>query len=191
MGGLGNTSHVDHLTGVILNAGQQHDCQRFTLLANQVTQRTATERRLPGFRFRNHQRLGRVKTMVQNLRLSHLIVRRKRMFLNQDFMPRFRGAIKRGQHQMQVHRQAIHHDDFVRFCSDQVGHRLGQTFVIRHPRVFRFEMSSHAQTLPLFQFCLHEPRCSFRLQAQRIANEINFLIAIFTGRNPELVTPLS
>ena len=89
---------------------------------------------------------------MNDLRFDRVGVGRKRRIFHQDFETRFRRPIKCGHHQVQVHREAVHTDDFDRLRADESRGRIAQCLVIRIPRRFRVEMRVHAEVCPVIQF---------------------------------------
>ncbi len=116
--------------------------------------------------------------MKEDLRLHRILIRRKSSALDQNLVSLRRRAIERRHHQVQVHRERIHHDDFARLRSHQLCGLLRQQPVIGHPRVLRMKMAFHAKLRPVLQ-CLVEIRTRrFGLQPERVTAQINGVVSL-------------
>ena len=119
---------------------------------------------------------------MPDLRLDRIGVGRKGRLFHQDLEPRFRRPIKRGHHQVQIHREAVHADHFHRLRADDPRHRLAQILVIRIPGRFGIEVRVDAERSPVIQFLFDDSSRLLRHQPERIAGEINKRIAVRPGR---------
>ena len=77
-------------------------------------------------------------------------------------MPPSIGPVERGQHQVQVDRQAVHEDDLVGPGADQPGPRVADQFVIGVPRRLAAEVPLDAVLRPGVQFLRDELLAAFR-----------------------------
>jgi hypothetical protein len=112
--------------------------------------------------------------------------RRERAAFDDDAAPRTVGPEETHHHQVQVHGQRVHRDDFVRLRPDEAGERFAHELVVRHPRAPRAEMAVDREVAPVFEFLGHDRRSALRLQAERIAAEVRELVA---GRVARVVEP--
>ena len=61
---------------------------------------------------------------MDDLRFDRIRVRREGRLFHQDLISRFRWPIECRHHQVKVHREAVHADDFVRLRADEPRRRL-------------------------------------------------------------------
>jgi hypothetical protein len=81
-------------------------------------------------RTRQNERVFRIQPVMNELRFNRVGIRRERRLFHQDFEARFGRPIKRRHHQMKIHREAIHADDFERLCTNESRRRFAQRFVV-------------------------------------------------------------
>ena len=142
-------------------------------------------------RSREHERLLRIEPVMNDLGFDRIGVGREGRLFHQDLETRFRGPIKRGHHQMKIHRQAVHADDFVRFRADEPRHRLAQRLVIRVPRRRRAEMRIDRELRPIVQLLFDDFPRRFRHQAERIPGEVNERLAVLAEWQMKFLSELT
>ena len=137
----------------------------------------------PFARPRQNQRFVRIEPVMDDLRFDRVGVGRERRLFHQDLAARFRRPIKRRHHQVEIHRQAVHADDFVRLGADQPRRRFAQRFVIGIPGRRRARNGRRPPSLAQSSSSC-STICSrrFRHQAERIAGEINQRLAVRAER---------
>ena len=106
-------------------------------------------------RARENERVLGIKPVMHDLRFDRVGVGRERRIFHQNFKARFGRPIKRGHHQVQIHRQAVHANHFDWLCADEPRGRLAQRFVIRIPWRLRFEMRVDAELRPIVEFLIY------------------------------------
>ena len=107
----------------------------------------------------------RIEAVMRDLRFDRVGVGRERRLLHQDLEARFRRPVKRRHHQVQVHRQAVHADDFVRLRADEPRRRLAHSLVIRIPGRRALQMRVDREIRPIIEFLLDDGARRFRHQA--------------------------
>ena len=90
----------------------------------------------------------RLEAVMRNLRLDRVGVGREGRIFHQDLVTRLRRPIKGRHQQVQVDRQAVHADDFVRLRADQPRRRFAQGLVIGIPGRRGIEVPVHARAAP-------------------------------------------
>ena len=81
---------------------------------------------------------------------------------------------------MKVHREGVHHGNFLWPCADYPGQGFGELFVIFPPGAIGLKVAFHGQFLPVVHDLIHEGCSPFWLQAQGIPGEINdFFTLVF------------
>src|ERR1700691_4412399 len=122
--------------------------------------------------------------MKPDLRLDGISIRRKRVLLHNDSMALGNRPVERNHHQMQIHRQRVHGDDFQRLSAHQPCGLVRQQLVVLHPWMPRVEMAADTQQFPVFQLLLDISAYAPGLQSERLSAEIDALTA--TGRSRDM-----
>ena len=89
--------------------------------------------------------LGRVEAVPLELGGDGVAVGGKGAGFDQDPGSAALGPEEARQHQVDVHRQRVHGDDFMRACARQVCQSGGEVFVVRNPGTVRVLMSQYRQ----------------------------------------------
>ena len=101
--------------------------------------------------------IGRpAQSVVNELRLNRVGIRRERRRLHQHFEARFGWPVKRRHHQVKVHRETVHADHFEWLRADESRRRFAQRFVVRIPRRPGSVMRIDAKRGPVFQFIVDD-----------------------------------
>jgi hypothetical protein len=168
---------LERLARVVLDSGEQdHGDRRAVALQDLGDARDVDHAgRQP------HERLGGIEAVQPRLRLERVVVRRKRAVLEEDAVPLARRTVEARHHQVQIDRQRVHRHDLARGRSHEPRHRLGEEFVVRHPRVLAREVRLHGEPPPRLELLLDVPRRSLRQEPERVAGEVDLLLA---GRAP-------
>src|SRR5882724_54255 len=178
---------LEELTREKVHATKHYYRQLVTLLVDKIDNVFGSNCELPFARSSENQRILWIQTVVNNLGFDSVGIRRKSGFFHQDFETRFRWAIKSSQHQVKIHRKAVHTDHFDWLRTSEPRSRLAQSLVIRIPGRARRVMSVHAEACPIIEFLLDDLSGGFRHQTQRITGEIDQRLAIFTERQMKFV----
>ena len=83
------------------------------------------------------QRVARVEPVEAQLRLHGVAIGGERVALDQDLEAALGRAEEAHEHQMQVHGERVHRDDFVRLRADELRERSAEAFVIVEPTGLR------------------------------------------------------
>jgi hypothetical protein len=113
-----------------------------------------------------------IETVVPQLRLNGVQIRREGRFIDEGAAPAAGGKVERRHHQVQVHREAVHEHDFMRQRADQPGTRIAQGFVVGIPRRLAVKMAFHTEPRPVVQLLLDKGPRRSRLQSHRMAAEV-------------------
>src|ERR1022692_2661531 len=125
--------------------------------------------------------------MKPGLCLHRILVRRKRVLLDYDPVAPGGRPVEGNHHEMQIHRERVHGDDFQRLSAHQPRGLFGQQLVVLHPRMPRAEMAVHAQQFPVFQLLLDRSAHALGLQAKRMPAKIGAFAPIGPPWNVEAV----
>ena len=82
------------------------------------------------------------------------------------------GPVEARQHQVQVHRQRVHGDDFIRPGPRQVRKSRGQILVIRNPGARGGFVARYGQACPVIELLVNQPPCCERHQPKRMTAQI-------------------
>ena len=93
-----------------IHAGKHHHCELICVLLDQSDNVFCFNCELVLTRPSENERLFRIEPSMRDLRFDRIGVGRKRRLLHQDLEARFGWSIKRGHHEMDVHREAVHAD---------------------------------------------------------------------------------
>ena len=126
--------------------------------------------------------------MHAQLRHCRVAVRRERVRLDDDLVAAGARPVKTGHEQVQVDRQRVHGNDLGRFRAGQLGESLRCPSMEGNPRPVRVEVAVNGIVGPVVQFLADELCGEFRLQAQRVAAQIDRLVPVSLARKIELVT---
>src|SRR3974377_921270 len=94
-----------------------------------------------------------------------------------------RGTGERHHHQVEVHRERIHHHHFDWLCADDSGHVVGQQAMVRHPGITPVEMRFHSELCPSLELLLDVGGCSLRLKSERVSAKVDRGGAVRPGWN--------
>ncbi|MCH7632651.1 MAG: hypothetical protein IIB59_05510 [Planctomycetes bacterium] len=92
--------------------------------------------------------------MILQLRLDGVKVGRKARLLDEYFVSPARRSVEADQHEVQIHRQAVHQDDLAEPCTNEPSATFPKDFVIGIPGRFAFKMSVDTTIRPVFQLLL-------------------------------------
>ena len=106
--------------------------------------------------------------MMNKLRFNRVGIGRERRLLHQDFSARPGRPIKRRHHEVEIHRQAVHADDFVRLGADEPRRRLAHRFMIGIPGRLAPEMGIHSERGPIVQLLLNDRRADFGIRPNEL-----------------------
>ncbi len=177
---------VESLAGAVLHAGPQDQGDAMAVFGQRAFDRCVGDRSVGFVAFDLDQVGGRVETMETDLRFHRVAIGREGPGLDQDGGSFGRRPVEADHQQMQVRRERIHRHHFRRQCADALGQRIAHEGVVGHPGVAPLEVPLDAVLGPVVEL-FHQRRArGFRLQAERIAAEIQ-LLASFVLRNQELV----
>ena len=112
------------------------------------------------------------ESVEPRLRDHRVLIRGKRALLDQQPVLAGPGAVERDHHQMQVHRQRVHHHHFVGQGTDEPRGRRGQQLVITDPGIARGEVAVDGEALPVFHLLQHVLARTPRLQTERMPREV-------------------
>ncbi len=186
--GRGDRGDVEELTAVVVDRTEQHQRYAIALGGEEFDDVLAAQRRLPRSRAQPDHRLVRVVTMPVRLAAHRVAVGREGAVLDHDRVPLGRGPVEADHHQMQVHRQRVHHDDLVWPPPDEPGGGLAQELVVAHPRVGRLDVALDAEARPVVELHAEPFPQRPRLQPERVAREIGRLV-VAAGRVRRDVEP--
>ena len=187
MRGFGDRAKVERLAGAVLHAGQHHERDARAVFVESAQDRRVGNRSVRLIAFELDQRGGRIVSVETDLRFDRVTVGRECVLLDQDRRPLRGRTIEADHHQVQVHGQRIHRDDFVRLRADEGGEVFAHELVVRHPRVLAVEMRLDGEPLPVVELVDQRGAHRARLEAKRIAAEIRLFGAVRALRNQEFV----
>ncbi len=119
----------------------------------------------------------RVEPVPGDLRGNRVAVGGECARLDQDARALPDGAIEAREHQVQIHRERIHGDDFVCQCSGERHEARGQVLVIGHPRAARMLVARDAEPRPLVKLLVHDVAGRERQQAERVTAQVHERLA--------------
>ena len=146
---------------------------------------------LAGARADLEHRVVRIEAVQPRLRCDRVAVRRERVLLDQDLRALARRAVEPREHQVQVHRQRVHRDDFERLRADERRERRREALVVAQPRSLDSKWPSTARCAQLSSSSWTTLADCFRLQSERMAAEVDVLGAVGARRNAERVAQAS
>ena len=142
--------NVEQLACEKVDCTDHYDRELIGVFLDQIDNVFRTNGEFAFARARENKRIFGIEPMMRDLRFDRVGIGRERRLFHQDFEPRMlSGPIKRGHHQVQIHREAVHADDFDRSGSDESRHRFAQRLMIRIPRRIDGVMSVHAKLCPV------------------------------------------
>src|SRR5262249_35778010 len=115
---------------------------------------------------------GRIEAMPGDLRGHGVAVRRKRAAFHQDLCSLSLWPIEAREHQMQIHRERIHRDDFARRGAGDVLESRSELLVIFDPRTCPLLVAEHAELRPRIEFLADAVARRERLQAEGMSAEV-------------------
>ena len=124
--------------------------------------------------------------MQPQLGQGRVPVARKGAFLDHELGPPAFRSIEGNQQEVQVDRQGIHGDHLNGQGADQGGQVFGRKAVVIHPGPPSMEVTLDAEAAPVFELPLNEGAGPDRLQAERVAREVQG-VAVPVGRHVEPV----
>ncbi len=128
--GVCDRRNVEELSRAIVDAGEEHEGDLVAPVADERTDIVGAQRVLAVARLGADQVLVRVQAVVGDLALHGVRIGRERGVLNDDLRARAGGSVEAGQHQVQVHREAVHHDDFFGQCADEACGAVAEDLVV-------------------------------------------------------------
>ena len=186
--GGGDPLHVEDLTREEVHARQQNQRDLLAQLLEQRLDRLAAQRVLVCQRLDLKEGVGGIKAAVAQVRLDRVEVGGERGVLHQDLLTGPGGRKERGQHQVQVHRQAVHHHDLAaclrrrRRCADEPAPALAQRLVIGVPRRLGFEMRIGGERGPIFELAGDGALDALGLKTEGVAGEVDDRLAAGSPR---------
>ena len=105
--------------------------------------------------------------------------------LDQDAPAPSGGAIEARQHQVQIHRERVHRDDFVGQAAGERAEPGGQILVIGHPRAVRVLVAVDGEPGPLVELLVDDVARGERQQAERVTAQVDELFAARIARQRE------
>ena len=114
MSGCGDPRAVKGLPAVVIHAAEHDQRDPFAFFSEQLFDIFGANGRFARARADFDQRGCRVVTVIADLRLHGVLIGGKSVRFDEDFVSRRRGPVKRNHHQVQIHGERVHHDDFVR-----------------------------------------------------------------------------
>ncbi len=186
-----NPGNIKELAGKEIHAREKDERDLFALFFEERLDIFLVQGEFTRARSREDKALVGMKAMVRELRFNCIGVRRKGRLFHQNFAARLPRSIKRGHQEVQIHRQAVHADHFVRQGANQPGHRLAQALVIGIPRSGRIQVCVHRQPCPIVQLLLNDLPRRLRHEPERIADEVNQRLTVRTERNVKTIAELS
>ena len=147
--GARDRGEVEGLAAEVLHAGQQHQRDAGAVLVDRA-QHVVGGNHAAGFvRIELDPRARGIVAVAADLRVHCVMVRREGRLLDKDRMAFGGRAVEADHHQVQVDRQRIHRDDFLRQRTDQRGEILAHEFVVGHPGVAAAEVRFHREIAPV------------------------------------------
>ena len=115
---------VKQLTCEKVQPAHHRDRDLLAVLVERSLDVLLSNRELAFARSRQNKHLLRIQFVMNDLRFDRVRVGRESRLFHQDLEARFRWPVKRRHHQVNVHRQAVHADDFVRLRAGEPRRRL-------------------------------------------------------------------
>src|SRR6185436_14960501 len=124
---------VEPLAAQVLHAGQEDQRDTVALALEQRVEPLPVEleRAAPGTEL--EQGVAGVEPVEPQLRLHGVAIGRERVALDQNLEAALGRAEEAHEHQMQVHGERVHRNDFVRLRTDELRERSAEAFVIVEP----------------------------------------------------------
>jgi hypothetical protein len=163
---LRDRAQVEALAVEELHTGQHHGRELRTLALDERQHVFGAHGFLAGTRPDFEHRSVRSESVQLYMRCDGVAVRRERILFDEDLRAFASWAVEGREHQVQVHRQRVHRDDFERLCTDQPRQRRRETLVIGQPRPLRFEVTVDGALRPAVQLLLNDARDRLRLQSE-------------------------
>ncbi len=114
-----------------------------------------------------------VESVPGDLRGDRVAVGGEGARFDEDAAARPARTVEARQHQVQVHRERVHGDDFARVRPGERRQPRGQVLVIRHPRPPRLLVPEHGEARPVVELGADDVAGGERLQAERVAAQVN------------------
>ena len=181
VGGCGDAVHVEPLAREILNAPHHHQ-GNFVAAFAQDGLNVAFIDDAASFSWRYFDDVnGRITSVKTDLTRQGVLIGGKGFGFTDDFRALPGGSIKTHQKQVQIHRQRVHSDHFIRFGTHEFGEAVSKSLVVTDPGMSGPEMPFDAVLGPIVQFCTQCVFCGFGLKPQGIACEVNDVCSIVLG----------
>ena len=155
--------NVDQLACEKVDCTDHYDRELIGVFLDQIDNVFRTNGELAFAWARENKRIFGIEPMMCDLRFDRVGIGRECGFFHQDFEPRMlSGSIKRGHHEMEIHREAVHADDLDWLRSDESRHRFAQRLMIRIPRCPSRVMCVYAKRGPVVQLLVDDLPRRFR-----------------------------
>ncbi len=178
---------VQQLPGEILHTGQKHQAQAAAFPLDALDHILGSQCTLAGPRLNFDQMPLRLEAVKFELRNDGVAVRRKRRTLDQHGIARRVGPEETDHHQVQIHREGVHGNDFVRHRARQFGERRRGALVIGNPRTRGGGVAEHPQAPPIAELLFDHRGSGLGLQPQGMAAEVPQLAALSVVRMMKLL----
>ncbi len=187
----GDLGHVEDLAGVVLHARQHDEGDGLAFPLEDVANVFFADQLFTVTGCEQEHRACRIVAMEFDLGFHGVVIGREGVVLDQDPVALAGRPIKAHHHQMQVGGKRIHGDDFRLLATHQFGHGPGEEFMVGHPRECALEMALDPQAPPAVQFGGDMVRGGFGLKPERVAAEIDLVLAAGRLRDMEPVPEVS
>ena len=186
----GDPRDVKDLTGIEVRAAEHHERNLVALLIKRRFDVLDAKCVLTFSRRKLQEAVFRIDPTGSHMGGDCVKVGRKRRPLHHDLVSCLGRLIERHQHQVDVNTQAVHKHDFAcaGFCPDQPSAAFAEYLVIRKPRRPAAEMRVDRKRPPVVDLLQDVIAGLFRLEAQRVACEVNYALTIRAARTQELLT---
>ena len=178
---LGDGLQVEGLSGVEVHPAEQHQGQFIAQLRDARLDVLRAQRvfSFPGAHL--HQVLFRIAAVEGDLGGHGVGVAREGPFLAEDLPPPALGTVERDQEQVQVRGEAVHGHHLLGLRAHDAGQAFAEELVVRIPGTACLEMAFDPVLRPILQFLLKDHGRPFRLQAKRVAGEVEHVPPFMLG----------
>ncbi|EPY23656.1 kynureninase [Strigomonas culicis] len=170
---------VEQLAGQEVHRRQQHHRHFVRVLLDRVQEQLRRHRHrrrppvlVPGRRHEQQVLLCAHPTHLQ-VRRHAVRVAGEAVALHQDLLALALRPVEGGQHQVEVHRQRVHHHHLALRGAHDLAHVRAQHVIDLEPRIRLHEVSLHGLVLPLHEKVVHGRLHADVLQPERVAHQVH------------------
>jgi hypothetical protein len=151
MRGAGDARAVECLAGAVLHAGPQHEREFIAATVDRGFDVFDAQGLFARARSQLYQGAVGIELVPGKLPEDGVPIRGERAGFDEHFVAHADGPVERRHHEMQVHGERVHGDDFVRERAGDVLQTLGEILRVVDPRARRGVVTRYAEPRPVGQ----------------------------------------